>query len=410
MKRTITKLTGIVLVLVLCLSMLPLEAFAWGKMTHVYTANYILNGDKVSVSHSAAAEGAEKVFQYGIPDEYLDAMEAYPDAFRAGALGPDMYPDILTGQMYIHPKDNYVDSGDWITYLCDSVNKMGKDTEGRKKALAFTLGCILHYCGDLFGHDFVNTFSGGTFPSVASLEMLDIKSERLNNVLSHMAVEAYMDDSLYPTYRGGGIDAPDEFVRNTMVFNGTPAAGLAPIYAYYPALELQDIDTGDIFIISDILEDIMDGLFDNGTNNVPPHYTAMLALRVYVKGKADKYRENMEVVSAGLTRFYDEWAEDIDVGMAAFTETCDNVARRMVTGEKNPDIEKKKKEEVESENNFFVNQINKELQKHALKSGITQEQLDQIEEQSTLGILGNSLVDEILRELIRDGVITEETV
>ena len=41
MKRTIIKLTSIVLVLVLCLSMLPLETFAWGKMTHVYTANYL---------------------------------------------------------------------------------------------------------------------------------------------------------------------------------------------------------------------------------------------------------------------------------------------------------------------------------------------------------------------------------
>ena len=37
--------------------------------------------------------------------------------------------------------------------LCNAVNKMGKDTKGRQKALAFTLGCILHYCGDLFGKD-----------------------------------------------------------------------------------------------------------------------------------------------------------------------------------------------------------------------------------------------------------------
>lgn len=408
MKRTVTKLVSLLLVAAMCFTMIPVEAFAWGKMTHVYTANDIL-ADTQAYRATVDFEN-ENDFDFEIPEEFRDAINSYPDAFRAGALGPDMYPDILTGQMYIHPADPNIDSGEWITYLCGAVNKMGKDSESRKIALSFTLGCILHYCGDLFGHDFVNTFSGGAFPSVASPEMLDIKGARLNNVLSHMSVESYMDGLIYPTYSvsNGKIDAPNFFVQNAMVFNGTPAAGLAPLYRKYPALELQNIDTGDIWLVSDILDNVLDGLFDNGTNNVPPHYTAMLSLRRYVIARADHYRENMEPVSAAITRFYDEWAEDIDKGIAKFTECCDNIASRMVTKEKNPLIEQKKKEELESENNFFVNQINHNVQEQALKSGITQEQLDWIEEQSTLGIDGNSFFDEVLRELVRDGVVTQE--
>ena len=407
MKRTVTKLISLLLVVVILFSTLPTKALAWGKSTHVFTANNIIAS---TWSGTSSVKYEDSTYNFTIPEEFRQAIQNYPQAFRAGALGPDMYPDILTGQMYIHPADPNIDSGEWITYLCNAVNKMGKDTEGRKVALSFTLGCILHYCGDLFGHDFVNTFSGGAFPSVASAEMLDMESERLNNVLSHLSVEKYMDTLIYPGYSSasGKIDAPNPFVRNVMVFNGTPAAGLAPLYKYYPALELQDIDTGDIWIISDILDNILDGLFDNGTNNVPPHYTAMLALRTYVTARADKYRENMEPASAAITRFYDEWAKDIDKGITKFTECSDNIASRMVTKEKNPLIEQKKEEELKEEKNFFVNQLDEALQKQALKSGITQEQLDWIEEQSTLGIDGNSFVDEILRELIRDGVVTQE--
>ena len=412
MKRTVTKLISLLLVVVILFSTLPTKALAWGKSTHVFTANNIIAS---TWSGTSSVKYEDSTYNFTIPEEFRQAIQNYPQAFRAGALGPDMYPDILTGQMYIHPADPNIDSGEWITYLCNAVNKMGKDTKGRQKALAFTLGCILHYCGDLFGHDFVNTFSGGAFPSVASAEMLDVKSERLNNVLSHMSVEKYMDDLILPQYSSsyGAINAPDEFVQNAMIFNGSPAAGLVPLYEKYPALPLQDIDTGDIWIISDLLDDILDGLFDNGTNNVPPHYTAMLALRQYVTSTADEYRENMEPISAAITRFYDEWAEDIDIGIAHFVIASDNIAQRMVTGEKNPDIEAKKAEEEGYGKTWggqkrFADRIDGAIRTDAIEFGYTEEDLRWIEENSTLGIDGNSFVDEILRELLRDGIITHE--
>lgn len=244
MKRIVTRLISLLLVTMMCFSLLPVEVLAWGKMTHVYTANLIEN-------ETSDGSTTVKNYNYAVPEEFLEAIDAYPEAFRAGALGPDMYPDILTGQMYIHPEDENIDSGEWVTYLCNAVNKMGKDTEGRKIALAFTLGCMLHYCGDLFGHDFVNTFTGGAFPSVASLEMLDLTGERLNNVLSHLSVEKYMDTLLYPTYNprtNGEIDAPDQFVRDAMIFDGTPGAGLVPLYEKYPET------------INELLEDVREDL------------------------------------------------------------------------------------------------------------------------------------------------------
>jgi len=418
MKRTITRLISMLLVTIMCFSMLPAEVFAWGKMTHVYTANLI---------EDETSDGSTTVrnYDYAVPEEFLEAIDAYPDAFRAGALGPDMYPDILTGQMYIHPRDEKINSGEWVTYLCDAVNKMGKGTEGRKVALAFTLGCMLHYCGDLFGHDFVNTFSGGTFPELLNMEMLDVTSERLNNVLSHMSIEKYMDTLLYPTYNprtDGDIDAPDQFVRDAMIFDGTPGAGLVPLYEKYPETinELLEDAREELEYVKDIIgwipavggaaEYIIDEFLDGDGNNVPPHYTAFLALREYVVSTADEYRENMEVVSAAITRYCDEWAADIDRGINAFTAASDNIARRLITREKNPEIEKKKKEDRDKEKNLFLDLSGFNYESMILDYYSPEEAQDVKRELEDAEIYGDSFFDLILMELILKGVITVDMV
>lgn len=379
MKHTIIRVISMLLVLTICLSCLPMEAFAWGKMTHVYTANLMEDeafDGSVTLRYNVNSEDEVQNFQYNIPQEFLDAIQSYPDAFRAGALGPDVYPDILTGQLYIHPEDvlneedfQYnpdefdVDSGMWITSLCNAVNKMSEGTEDRKMCLSFTLGCILHYCGDLFGHDFVNTFAGGDFPSFFSSEIFNIQGERLNNILSHLSIESYMDEQIYANYNAnteGSIDAPDEFVSAALIFNDTPAGGLNSIYKGYPAsitpyVAKLKAAVEEIWIVGDMLADIVEGLFDKQGNNVPPHYTAMLNLRDSLTATADEYREHMDPISAAVTAFCDAWAEDVDKGAVEFTATCDRIARRLVTGEKNPEIEKKTEaERLEDHNRVLL--------------------------------------------------------
>ena len=386
MKKILPRLISILLIPVLCFFALPVEAYAWGKMTHVYTANLIsedAEDNYAVINYPYDNKDSAKSFHFPIPEEFLQAINTYPDAFRAGALGPDVYPDIITGQMYIHPETETIDSGEWVTLLCDAVNKMGKDTEGRKIALSFTLGCILHYCGDLFGHDFVNTFSGGSFPSLLSPDILDLQGEKLNNVLSHLSVEKYMDELLYPYYLDddGDINAPDRFISDAMIFDGTPAAGLASLYEKYPAFDLglEDID-------SDLLKDILDEFFDENNNNVPPHYSAMLALREYVTSTADEYRENMDPVSAIITRYCDEWAADIDRGIYEFTATCDSIARRMTAGGKNPKIEEAKEWE-DWKNTFNPNSLYDEVLEDLDEKGFLSKDNANGFEDSTLGIV-----------------------
>ena len=190
MNKTVKRLISIVLVIVMCFSMFATEAAAWSSLSHVNSADLILleltraikaNGGKAKVTAYAPyyARNEGNTYSYEIPEEYQLAVRNFPDAFRAGALGPDFYPDMVTGQMYTHPyflneeNNKRIESGEWITLLCDSVNRLPKYSEQRMEALSFTLGYMLHYCGDMFGHDFVNAFTGGTYPSYFDVNLLD---------------------------------------------------------------------------------------------------------------------------------------------------------------------------------------------------------------------------------------------
>ena len=69
MKRIITKLVSILLVLVICFSTLPTKALAWGKMTHVYTANNIIQ----SSLGGGTVQYEDSSYGFSVPAEYLQS-------------------------------------------------------------------------------------------------------------------------------------------------------------------------------------------------------------------------------------------------------------------------------------------------------------------------------------------------
>ncbi len=327
MKRVVLRLIGVMLALTMCISILPTSVFAWKNLTHVNSADLILlelqrsakqNGGRASVMVYAPYEDGEG-YSYVIPQEYQDALFAYPDAFRAGSMGPDFYPDILTGQGYIHPYDakKNIGSGEWITLLCDSVNRMPQNSEGRKEALAFTLGFMLHYCGDMFGHDFINTFAGGTYPLLSEVNYLDGTDPNLNIILSHMSEETYMDSQVnWDFYHNNGylnIAAPIQFVADTLVFNGNVNNGAAKIFEKY--------------------------------GSVPTQYEYLINLRTELYEQAEEWRPSTDPTYTTAVKFLDAWVADLDGAAYALVQCFNNIANRMVTG-KNPSTTKIVEEEL----------------------------------------------------------------
>lgn len=260
MNKTAKRIISVLLVTIMCFSVLAPTASAWTSLSHVNSADLILlelqrsakqndGNAKITVYAPYDNHSAANTYAYAIPLEYQDAIFSYPDAFRSGALGPDFYPDMVTGQMYTHPyftnpvDQSKVESGEWITLLCQSVNSLPKNSEERKEALSFALGYMLHFCGDLFGHDFVNSFSGGTYPSYSDVNLLDATDAELNNIVSHMSVENYMDKFVNSEFysKNGylGIDGPLQFIADTMLFNGSANAGSASIFEKYGSVPYQ---------------------------------------------------------------------------------------------------------------------------------------------------------------------------
>lgn len=142
------------------------------------------------------------------------------ETYLIGNYGPDAFPDIIAGQTIIHPgqiNDNgkereIVGTGDWCRHLL-SLAKSPKE-------LALVYGFLAHTAGDVFGHTYVNMFSGDHF----SLADGDTEVEE-----RHMLIEALI--AKYTPEPGSGyydyiygdetLDLPLDFLYRAFFQNET---------------------------------------------------------------------------------------------------------------------------------------------------------------------------------------------
>lgn len=81
----------------------PGIAAAWKPTSHVYFAEIAANDALDDGYVEIPILGTGDVRRYKADEETLMALRAGRVQYRAGVLGPDAYPDILTGQQVIHP-------------------------------------------------------------------------------------------------------------------------------------------------------------------------------------------------------------------------------------------------------------------------------------------------------------------
>ena len=201
------------------------EAIASGLKTHLWIGERVLEDIKESCNVSIAG------VQTAIPDDVCRSLRAHPGAFLAGTLGPDLYPDLITGQVTTHPGIDSTDpdaipsqqtppapsemstapgcasgtsgwkTSDWLRHIYDNAQ------EGAE--LAFAAGYLVHAASDIFAHTLVNAYAGDTF----SL------TDEHNVEVRHTVIERYLDSkiSLNPETIEM-LKVPDEFVRNQLLF------------------------------------------------------------------------------------------------------------------------------------------------------------------------------------------------
>lgn len=292
-------------------------AAAWKMKTHAYTANLLLEEISRGTTLPISPYGG-----FDFSAEGRISILAYPDAFRAGAIGPDAYPDIYVGQAFIHPAPTKIAPPVWMptttSYMGTYTDEWLQQQRGfianyqtlaeRRKTIAFTLGQYVHSAGDVFGHDYVNRLSGGVFP--------DIESARSNKdlqkiILRHNVVEAYIDKRVPAAFCNGTrgsleLDSDRRSVLFSMMTNNGTQNGENPL-----------VDP------------------DKVAHNAPIHLETWITTRARLQAKIneldssinDAYFFDPRVAAWKVQRAYCvAWRNDIDEGITHWAATNELVA------------------------------------------------------------------------------------
>lgn len=186
--------------------------------THLYVGSQVLD-DALDGTISLCAGTAAKTAvpggmcnrQYPIAAEMVAALKGNPNAFLAGTLGPDVFPDFAVPQLTVHPG---VEGGwgadEWLAHLLKASST--------PSSRAFSAGYLSHASSDIFAHSWVNTYAGNAFDLARRLKIG-------NEVeLRHFTLERYLGDKTPRSWtRFGAALAPHEWIADQLILSNTVA-------------------------------------------------------------------------------------------------------------------------------------------------------------------------------------------
>lgn len=303
-KRILSAILAICMVWQITSGILPVPVNAWKTKTHNYTAQLLMQEMQANYINGAYYIEIPPYGKFMVPHEFANAIMEYPAAFSAGSQGPDAYPDLYVGQTYIHPYDSTLEigSGEWIEHMCNVVNSLPKGY-ARDEALALTLGFINHYCGDMFGHDYINSYAKGSFPDI----MDGVDEQEVGIIVRHLSTETKMDSYIPKTFNSNEVDAPEEFLMGSLIYDGHPNNGISSLYERFEDAE-----------------------------RVPYHYQYLLTFRKFLYETAEEMRASIEPEAIAAVAYLDCWIEDIDKSIYGLTEVSDKIAQDLLRGVVDP--------------------------------------------------------------------------
>jgi len=190
---------------------LATPARAFGLRTHLYIAEQVwqdLTDCRVSI------RGAD----FAVPAEACRAIRGHKGEFLAGALGPDVFPDVLVGQAIVHPGvAGGWQAADWLNLLLSNARA--------EDQLAFAWGYAMHFAGDTFAHSYVNNYAGGVF---------EIGADRTKAIeLRHFRLEKYIDQHLDYAIDPSTIRVPAAWLAQQLIQYDYAAGGGPRVGDFY---------------------------------------------------------------------------------------------------------------------------------------------------------------------------------
>jgi len=234
MLSALKKIQFVFLSLLLVAGLYSGEAKAFGLNTHLWIAQQIIDGLDDNCRIQLGREKAR------FPTDVCQSIQKYPEYFLAGSIGPDGFPDIITGQTVVHPGvDDGWKTSDWLNHLYQRAEN------GRE--LAFAAGYLVHAASDTFAHTYVNNYAGDEF-SLTDERRVEIR---------HFVLEKYIDSRLPPSAVNiDKLKVPTKFLRDNLIYNKSAAVNSARsgIALHIPAMYAVKESIGDVAASADDLE------------------------------------------------------------------------------------------------------------------------------------------------------------
>lgn len=382
------RLATLLAVLVLGIFTNAPPALAWKPTTHVYLGQQALkdalDDGKVSI-YRVDYENAKvlsKIGDYPVDSNILSALKSHPSQYRAGILGPDAYPDIVTGQNVIHPEPETTipsekatrDSNAWLVHLWTltltppiKIPFSTRKTQPNPQNKAFVVGFLTHAAGDMYGHTFINNFSGAPF---------DIeKPGGVENAVKHILLEGYIDKrldkrELDSNFFNASISGVEGFIYDNMI-DARPGTPL-DTYLLKKGVKATRFSVPRIYsTLRARLEGDINAYYAK-KEDYNRRYDAKIraakdcrfldslrfrcsAIKLTAQALAIQVEKGAYVVANGLIVTYKEhWVDDIKSGLKAWPQVSHEVAQALFF---NPD----RKAKVDDAERILKNYVNNHL-------------------------------------------------
>ncbi len=233
------------------LASISITSEAFDTRTHVWVAQQVIN-DLDRAGDKEDTVTIEPFGEFLVDPVIAHAIRNNPDVYRAGALGPDAFPDIVGGQVTTHPGVDVLLGGwqtdDWLKHVLSSMEqrmdyanlqdvmagnpdallaeeestkseyeskffdlyteadqKADSAAEGFKE-IALSYGYLSHAAGDYFAHTYINWYAGDAF------ELTD--DDGLDVELRHMVLEKFIATKQPPLLdvNGNNVGKPHESI------------------------------------------------------------------------------------------------------------------------------------------------------------------------------------------------------
>lgn len=190
---------------------LPTAAPAFNIDTHVWVGQQVLN--------DVIPDGKVTIEPYGeftVDPEIVYALRNYQYEYRMGNVGPDGLPDILAGQMAVHPGVvGAWQTDDWLKWVFTGASN------AEQKAFAY--GYLSHAAADIFAHSYVNTYAGDIFLLTDGEQEVELRHFALEKyIVTHTPpIKDYMGNPLGKAYQL--VSTPQAFLSDRLILNSTVA-------------------------------------------------------------------------------------------------------------------------------------------------------------------------------------------